>query len=155
VAAALVGGADIIVTDNLPHFPAASLPAPLAAQSLDEFLLDSLDLHPGEVESAVRAVASRTGRFGPALTVLDIATYLRAHGTPAFGDRLLAQLSQSGPAEAPKSRPRELTPPVARHALLEQRRHESEAIAVAGLPRCGWVWVIPPLPRTSTLGRTC
>lgn len=92
VAAAQVGHADVIVTDNLAHFPAAALPAPLVTQSLDEFLLDSLDLHPGGVVSAVRIVASRTGRFGPVLTAPDIATYLQAHGTPAFGERLLVEL---------------------------------------------------------------
>lgn len=94
VAAARVGHADVIVTDNLVHFPAAALPAPLVTQSLDEFLLDSLDLYPGRVVSAVRAVANRTGRYGPALTAQDVATYLQGHGMPAFGDRLLAQLSQ-------------------------------------------------------------
>jgi hypothetical protein len=94
VAAAQVGHADVIVTDNLAHFPAAELPAPLVTQSLDQFLLDSLDLHAGRVVSAVRIVASRTGRFGPVLTAPDIATYLQAHGTPAFGERLLAELSR-------------------------------------------------------------
>lgn len=92
VAAAQVGHADVIVTDNLAHFPAAALPAPLVTQSLDEFLLGSLDLHAGRVVSAVRIVASRTGRFGPVLTAPDITTYLQAHGTPAFGERLLAEL---------------------------------------------------------------
>lgn len=61
-------------------------------QSLDDFLLDSLDLHPGRVISAVRVVASRTGRYGPAMTAGDIAAYLQAHGTPAFGGRLLTEL---------------------------------------------------------------
>jgi hypothetical protein len=71
------------------------LPAPLVAHSLDEFLLDSLNLDHGRVADAVRAVAARTGRFGSAMTPLDIAIYLQAHGTPAFGERLLAELSQS------------------------------------------------------------
>ena len=92
VAAARAGRADVIVTDNLAHFPPDALPIPLTRQSLDEFLLDSLDLHPGRVISAVRAVASRTGRSGPTMTARDIAAYLQAHGTPAFGGRLLAEL---------------------------------------------------------------
>ena len=61
VAAARAGRADVIVTDNLADFPPQALPAPLTRQSLDDFLLDSLDLHPGPVISAVHAVARRTG----------------------------------------------------------------------------------------------
>jgi len=91
-AAALAGRADVIVTDNLTDFPPAALPAPLTRQSLDDFLLDSLDLHPGAVISAVRAIAGRTGRSGPPLTARDIAAYLQAHSTPAFGERLLAEI---------------------------------------------------------------
>jgi PIN domain len=44
--------------------------------------------------AAVRAVARRTGRSGPAMTARDIAAYLQAHGTPAFGERLLTELDQ-------------------------------------------------------------
>jgi predicted nucleic acid-binding protein len=92
VAAARAGRADVIVTDNLADFPTAALPAPLARQSLDDFLLDTLDRHPGQVISAVRTVAGRTGRSGPPMTARDIAAYLQAHSTPAFGERLLAEL---------------------------------------------------------------
>jgi hypothetical protein len=64
-------------------------------QSLDDFLLDSLDLHPELVVSAVHAVAGRTGRSGPAMTAHDVAIYLQSHGMPAFGERLLAELAQA------------------------------------------------------------
>jgi predicted nucleic acid-binding protein len=94
VAAAWAGRADVIVTDNLKHFPPGVLPAPLSRQSLDDFLLDSLDLHPAQAVVAVRAVARRTGRSGPAMTARDIAVYLQSHGTPTFGERLLAELDQ-------------------------------------------------------------
>jgi len=47
----------VIVTDNLADFPPAALPASIARQSLDGFLLDLLDLHPGQVVTAVRAIA--------------------------------------------------------------------------------------------------
>ena len=97
VAAARAGRADVIVTDNLGHFPPAALPAPLMRQSLDDFLLDSLDLHPELVVSAVHAVAGRTGRSGPAMTAHDVAIYLQSHGMPAFGERLLAELAQAVP----------------------------------------------------------
>ena len=93
VAAARVGRADVIVTDNLADFPPAALPAPLTRQSLDEFLLDALDLHPRLIISAVRAVARRTGRTGPGMTARDIAAQLQLHGAPAFGERLLAELA--------------------------------------------------------------
>ncbi len=87
VAAARAGRADVIVTDNIADFPPGALPAPLVRQSLDEFLLNSIDLYPGQIISAVHAVAGRTGRSGPALTAWDIATYLQAQGMPAFGPR--------------------------------------------------------------------
>jgi hypothetical protein len=70
------------------------LPAPLFRQSLDDFLLDSLDLYPAQVIAAVRAVARRTGKSGPAMTAQDVASYLQTHGTPAFGERLLAELGR-------------------------------------------------------------
>jgi hypothetical protein len=92
VAAARAGRADVIVTDNLADFPPTALPASLTRQSLDNFLLDSLDLHPGLVVSAIHAIATRTGRSGPAMTAQEIAVYLRSQGMPTFGERLLAEL---------------------------------------------------------------
>lgn len=92
VAAARVGHADVIVTDNLADFPPAALPASLTRQSLDDFLLDTFDLNPGQVAAAVRAIAKRTGKSGPPMTAIDIAAYLSTHGTPAFGEQLLAVL---------------------------------------------------------------
>jgi hypothetical protein len=98
VAAAWAGRADVIVTDNLADFPPDILPAPLFRQSLDDFLLDSLDLYPAQVVAAVRAVARRTGRSGPAMTARDVASYLQTRGTPAFGERLLTELDRIDPA---------------------------------------------------------
>jgi predicted nucleic acid-binding protein len=92
VAAARAGRADVIVTDNLADFPPAALPASIARQSLDDFLLDLLDLHPGQVVTAVRAIAGRTGKSGPRMTAPEIAAYLSTHGTPLFSERLLAAL---------------------------------------------------------------
>lgn len=94
VAAARAGRADVIVTDNLAHFPHEALPETLARQSLDGFLLDVLDLDRALVVSAVRAVASRTGRSGPVMTARDIAIYLQTRSAPAFGERLLANLEE-------------------------------------------------------------
>ena len=57
VAAARAGRADVIVTDNVADFPPGALPTPLIRQSLDEFLLDSLDLYPGQERSPCGAAA--------------------------------------------------------------------------------------------------
>jgi hypothetical protein len=94
VAAAHAGRADVIVTNNLADFPPAALSGSLTRQSLDDFLLDTFDVHPGQVVTAVCAVASRTGKFGPSMTASDIAAYLSTQGTPAFGEQLLAALAK-------------------------------------------------------------
>jgi len=94
VAAARAGRAEVIVTNNLKDFPADALPAPLVRQSLDDFMLDTFDLHPDEVVSALHVVARRTGRSGPAMTAADIAALLRASGAPLVSARLLARLRQ-------------------------------------------------------------
>lgn len=98
VAAAWAGRADVIVTDNLADFPPGTLPTPLFRQSLDDFLLDTLDLYPAQVGAAVRAVARRTGRSGSAMTARDIAVYLETHGTPAFGEHMRTELDRPDPA---------------------------------------------------------
>jgi hypothetical protein len=94
VAAAWAGRADVIVTDNLADFPIDALPTPLFRRSLDDFLLDTLDLYPTQVAAAVRAVARRTGRSGSAMAARDVAVYLQTHGTPAFGERMRIELDQ-------------------------------------------------------------
>lgn len=90
VAAARAGRADIIVTNNLADFPPAALSASIIRQSLDDFLLDIFDLHPGQVITAVCAIAGRTGKSGPRMTASEIAAYLSTHGTPLFGERVMA-----------------------------------------------------------------
>ena len=50
VAAAIHGGANLIVTFNLKDFPAEQLnPYHLTAQHPDDFIVDLLDLHPARV----------------------------------------------------------------------------------------------------------
>jgi hypothetical protein len=83
----------MIVTDNVADFPPAALPASITRQLLDDFLLDIFDVHPGQVVTAVRAIAGRTGKSGPRLTPLEIASCLSAHGTPLFGEQLVAAFS--------------------------------------------------------------
>jgi hypothetical protein len=97
VAAAWAGRAHVIVIDNMADFPPDALPTPLRRQSLHDFLLDTLDPDPTQAVAAVRAVARRTGRLGPAMTASDIAVYLQTHGTPAFGARMRTELDRADP----------------------------------------------------------
>jgi hypothetical protein len=68
--------------------PVERLPRPLLTQTLDEFLLDSLDLHSATVCAAVVKVAERTGRNGPSQSPSDIADHLRRTSAPEFGAAL-------------------------------------------------------------------
>lgn len=95
VAAARSGQADVIVTDNLADFPPVALPASISRQSLDDFLLDLLDLHSGQVVTAVHVIAGRTGKSGPPMTASQIAVYLSTHGAPLFAERLLTALNDA------------------------------------------------------------
>jgi hypothetical protein len=80
----------VIVTDNLADFPPSALPASIIRQSLDDFLLDIFDLHPGQAVTAVRAIAGRTGKSGPRMTTSEIAAYLSTHARSARFCRGLA-----------------------------------------------------------------
>ncbi len=91
VAAALVGRADVIVTQNLRDFPPEALPRPLLVQDADVFLLDSLDLYPDAVIAAVRTVAARTGRHGPVLGPAEVVTAI--HEAPGFANEIRERLA--------------------------------------------------------------
>ena len=54
VAAAVVGGADVIVTDNLPDFPAGLLPSHIDVQDAKVFAAGAVSVDP---ECAARALA--------------------------------------------------------------------------------------------------
>lgn len=88
LAAAVKGRADVIVTDNLKDFPTRALPADLAAQSADEFLIYALDLQPAAVRAAVVRIAARTGRTGPALSEDEIVDALERSSAVAFAREL-------------------------------------------------------------------
>jgi predicted nucleic acid-binding protein len=63
LAAAIRGGAEILVSENLRDFPPAAVrPYGIEVVSQDAFLLDQLDLRPAEVLSALRRQASRYRR---------------------------------------------------------------------------------------------
>lgn len=87
VAAAVRCGAQIIVTDNLKHFPAAALlPLDLEALSADQFLTTTFDLFPYEGLEAVRRVRSRLHNppYAPNEFIMD----LTAKGMPLLASSL-------------------------------------------------------------------
>lgn len=88
IAAAVVGRADVIVTDNMRDFPADKLPAGLDVQSADEFLLYAIDLAPGVVLAAITEVAGRTGRTGPRLNEVDVIGAIQRSGASQSAEQL-------------------------------------------------------------------
>lgn len=64
LAAAVRGGAELIVTENLRDFPAsATKPYDIEVVNQDEFLLDQLDLDPRRVQHALTQQVSRYRRL--------------------------------------------------------------------------------------------
>ncbi len=65
LAAAVIGGAEIIVTDNLKDFPADALPSSIRAVSAREFAYDTVRHHLTLACRAVLEMSERSGRHGP------------------------------------------------------------------------------------------
>ena len=81
LAAAIHGGASIIVTCNLMDFPAQTLqPFDIEAQHPDEFILYLFDLSPALVAEA--AENHRTSLKNPAKTVAEYLNSLELNGLP-------------------------------------------------------------------------
>ena len=79
LAAAIHGGASLIVTFNLKDFPADALkPYNLAAQHPDDFIVDLLDLHPASVLEA--AASHRRSLKNPPKTADEYLDTLLAQG---------------------------------------------------------------------------
>ena len=76
VAAALVGGADVIVTSNLKDFPPQRIPNPVKVISPAQFAADTVAVSPDAAHHAVTAMASRFVR--PLSTVEQILEHLMA-----------------------------------------------------------------------------
>jgi predicted nucleic acid-binding protein len=73
-AAALVGGAGAIVTDNLKDFPVAKIPAHIKVLSPAEFAADTVSVSP---DLALRAVQTMASRYSaPPLTTEEILSWL-------------------------------------------------------------------------------
>jgi predicted nucleic acid-binding protein len=76
VAAAVVGGAEVIVTENLRDFPATRMPSPLRAIPAREFAYDTVRHHLAQACRAVLAICERSGRHGPTLAAADLLAIL-------------------------------------------------------------------------------
>jgi len=87
LAAAIVGRCDMIVTQNLRHFPEAALaPYAIEAQHPDVFLCNQLDLAPGVFCGAIRKVRARLKN--PPYPVDDYLANLRQVGLVATASEL-------------------------------------------------------------------
>lgn len=85
LAAAVRGGAEVLVTENLRDFPAEALsPYDLQAVSQDTFLLDQLDLRPAEVIDALRRQVSRHHREPRTIEALLAILGSPGSGCPDF-----------------------------------------------------------------------
>jgi predicted nucleic acid-binding protein len=83
LAAAVRGGAEVLVTFNTSDFPPKSTgDFDIAVVHPDDFLLDQLDLYPGLTVAALRAQAE--SYRSPAMTIEDLLGRLAAAGAPRF-----------------------------------------------------------------------
>ncbi|BCJ37712.1 PIN domain-containing protein [Actinocatenispora thailandica] len=90
LAAAAVGRADVIVSDDRNGFPTSAC-APFHIECLDpdDFLLHQFDLAPQTVTSVIREQSADTGKAGkPAIPVSELLQNLARCGAPAFTHRV-------------------------------------------------------------------
>ncbi len=81
LAAAIRGGAEVLVTENLRDFPPETVrPYDIQVVSQDAFLLDQLDLRPADVIDALRRQVSRYHR-----EPRNVDTLLAILGSPGSG----------------------------------------------------------------------
>ena len=97
LAAAIAGRADIIVTNNIRHFPHSVLHQHgLEAQSLDDFLLNQLDLR-RDATLMVLAEQARAARRPP-LSQAELLRHLDRSGAPGFAAEAATQLWRTQPS---------------------------------------------------------
>lgn len=91
LAAAVRGGAEIIVTFNVKDFPAASISRfDLEIVHPDDFLLDQLDLHHAHT---LRALEDLVAAYdSPSMAMADFLLALTRAGVPNFADAARAKL---------------------------------------------------------------
>jgi PIN domain len=76
LAAAVIGGAGVIVSHNLRDFPRHLVPSGIGLQSPAEFAHHTVSLNPPAALHAIATISVRSGRKGPHRTVSDILTIL-------------------------------------------------------------------------------
>ena len=91
LAAAVRGGAEVLVTFNTKDFPSPSIePFDLEVVHPDDFLLDQLDLYPAPT---LRALVDLVESYdSPAMTVDDYLLALTRAGVPSFADAARTKL---------------------------------------------------------------
>lgn len=75
LAAAVAAGAGALVTENLRDFPISAVPASIRVIPARDFAFDAVSIAPTRALSAVRELATRSGRHGPRLNeeqILDL-----------------------------------------------------------------------------------
>lgn len=93
VAAAVKGGAALIVTDNVKDYPADVLSEwDLEVKSSDEFLLDVLGLHRGRGINCLIEMSER--RKNPPTTVSELLDLLERAGAPGFARKVRSILDE-------------------------------------------------------------
>lgn len=91
LAAAVRGGAEVLVTFNTKHFPAGSVePFDLEVVHPDDFLLDQLDLYYAPTLRALTELVE--GYDSPAMTVDDFLLALARAHVPNFANAARAKL---------------------------------------------------------------
>jgi PIN domain len=78
VAAAIVGGAGVIVTENIKHFPADRLPYGITVIDPNDFLFDAVQIDLLAAARGIQRIAQRSGRLGPQLTFDDVLQELKS-----------------------------------------------------------------------------
>ncbi|WP_176308654.1 PIN domain-containing protein [Micromonospora sp. NBS 11-29] len=110
LAAAVAGRADVIVTNNVKHFPEAAV-GPLHIEVLkpDRFLCLQYDLAPAEVVEIVKRQSNDTGRSAgkPRLTVAKLLECLSDGGASKFAEQIRGHLAAAG---LPRPSPTAATP---------------------------------------------
>lgn len=76
VAAAVIGGAGAIVTNNFPDFPRNKVPPQIEILHPAVFAANTVGVDPSRARKAVNAIVARSGRYGPRLAVQEILEVL-------------------------------------------------------------------------------
>lgn len=77
LAAAVVSGAEAVVTDNVRDLPPRLVPPPVQVLRARDFAFDTVAVSPARARAAVARIAERFGRRGPVRTEEEVAASLR------------------------------------------------------------------------------